>query len=194
MKEGASDTKAPPARTIVQRAAPPAKPIDGNAAGIPRALEAELESLKLGAVEAVGSILAERLDAIVENKVKKVLSSSMFIATQKMKDAIMKAIQGVLVDSGLLEKFVDRAVEQKLKEARPQSGSSVALKAAAGGTIDAQALKAEVQSIVHKEIAAQTSSEAMKEMIDEKFRAISLYLKSDVIPKAVAQALKPKPA
>ncbi len=43
---------------------------------------------------------------------------------------------------------------------------------------------------MQKEVALALGSENMKILIDEKFRAISLYLKTDVIPKTVAQILK----
>jgi hypothetical protein len=178
---------------VTQRGTPAKAPAEGQEAKLAPEIEAHIELIKVAAAEAVASILAERMDAIVENKVKKALSTSIFVATQKMKDAIMKAIQGVLVDSGLLEKFVDRSIDQRMKAGQPVPGSTV--KPLAGGSGDTQALKAEIQTMIQKEVASQASSESMKEMIDEKFRAISLYLKSDVIPKAVAQALKaPKPA
>ncbi|HVR74118.1 MAG TPA: hypothetical protein VMT52_07295, partial [Planctomycetota bacterium] len=83
-----------------------------------------------------------------------------------------------LFDSGLMEKMIQKAVDSKMKG----TGGAVA-----GASPD---LKGEVQAMIQKEIGLMLSSEGMKSMIDEKFRAVTLYLKQEVIPKAVAQVLK----
>jgi hypothetical protein len=84
--------------------------------------------------------------------------------TAQVKDVLLEVIHSALFQSGVLEKYVGRAVEQRLEK--------------------------DIGAIVQKEIQATLSSENIKMLMDDKFRAISLYLKQEVIPKAVAQILK----
>lgn len=97
------------------------------------------------------------------------------------KEALTEVIHGVLFESGFLEKFVHRAVDKKLK------GS------AGGGSSQEEvvaACKAELGAVVESKVADGLSGEAFKVLIDDKFRAITLYLQTEVIPKAVAQILQ----
>ena len=82
----------------------------------------------------------------------------------QVKDLLLDVIHSALFQSGVLEKYVARALEQRLEK--------------------------DVTAIVQREIQATLSSESIKVLMDDKFRAISLYLKQEVIPKAVAQILK----
>jgi hypothetical protein len=81
-----------------------------------------------------------------------------------IKDMLLEVIHSALFQSGVLEKFVARALDQRLEK--------------------------DIIAIVQREIQVTLSSENVKVLIDDKFRAISLYLKQEVIPKAVAQILK----
>ena len=47
-----------------------------------------------------------------------------------------------------------------------------------------------VDGIIQKAVAEAMSSEDIKQLIDSKFRAITLYMKTDVIPASVKQVLK----
>jgi hypothetical protein len=82
----------------------------------------------------------------------------------KLKDTLLEVIHGALFTSGVLEKYVTRAVNQRLET--------------------------DIKEIIQREIQTTLSGENVKILIDDKFRAISLYLKTEVIPKAVAQILK----
>jgi hypothetical protein len=81
-----------------------------------------------------------------------------------LRDTLLEVIHSSLFASGVLEKYVTRAVNEKIES--------------------------EVTALVQREIQATLSSENVKVLLDDKFRAISLYLKSEVIPKTVAQILK----
>ena len=81
-----------------------------------------------------------------------------------LRDTLLEVIHTSLFTSGVLEKYVTRAVSEKIQT--------------------------EVTALVQREIQATLSSENVKILLDDKFRAISLYLKSEVIPKTVAQILK----
>jgi hypothetical protein len=81
-----------------------------------------------------------------------------------LRDTLLEVIHSTLFTSGVLEKYITRAVNDKIQN--------------------------EVLQLVQREIQATLSSENIKILIDDKFRSISLYLKSEVIPKTVAQILK----
>ncbi len=137
----------------------------------------------LTASQGVPSI--DGIESLIDQKIKKAIAGSVSTGNDRTKEALLHVIQAVLFESGLLEKVVGRAIEQKL-ESLPPGGAHQRLSEATGK---------EIQGMIQKETSALLASEEMKTMIDEKFRAITLYLKSDVIPKAVQQALKgPKPA
>lgn len=117
---------------------------------------------------------------------------------EKVKDVVAGVVSGTLFDSGLLQKYVARSVEQKL-EAQGQDLESRLekilrergahlLQSALSETLSK--MRRELQALVEKECAATLSSENLKILIDDKFRAISIYLKTDVIPKTVSQMLK----
>jgi hypothetical protein len=115
----------------------------------------------------------------LEKKLEEIQQRSLESHAAKTKEVLMELVKGILFDSGLLEKVVLRAVEKKLKE-----GSGVG----SGASVPADT--ANLQALVKREISSSLSGEAVKEMLDDRFRAISVYLKTEVIPKAVSQALK----
>lgn len=149
-----------------------------------QAVDAKLEDLKKRMADKFVEILGERIEPLVDAKVKKAMNGTTSGAAGppgNTKEAFMKIIQGALFDSGLMEKMIQKAVDAKVKGAGGGAGAGV------GASPD---LKVEVQAMIQKEIGMMLSSEGMKSMIDEKFRAVTLYLKQEVIPKAVAQVLK----
>lgn len=151
-------------------------------------LNARLEELKK-VVSAGIERVQEKATALVDERIKRGLQGSFKALTNTTKDALNQVVQAILFDSGILEKLVQRIVEERLKEAGAIGGGGAA---AAGSLSEEQ--KKETLDLFQKELSAALASEQMKMLIDDKFRAISLYLKSDVIPKAVQEALKPKAA
>ncbi len=110
----------------------------------------------------------------------------------KGKEIFKQAIFGGSLD---LKKVVARVVEQSLE-------SRGGLPAAAGGSPPPQAsieaavqtyitqhLERDIGRVIQTEIKTFLSSELMREMLDSKFRAIDVYLKTDVIPKIVKREL-----
>ena len=110
-----------------------------------------------------------------------------------MGDLLKRTITSVLLESGFLEKFVTSIVTKKIAE----SGGG-------GGDVTAQArelskqfltenlgtiFQSQIKPQLEAEIQQWMSSEAMKVLLDDKFRAVTLYLKTDVIPTAVRQAM-----
>jgi hypothetical protein len=150
-------------------------------------IDEKLEDVQRRATENLANVIAERVDPVIDSKIRKALQGSVASNNARTKEALLQVIQGVLFESGLLEKLILKNLEQKLQSLPAGGGGG-------GGTLSEQGKK-EVQTLVQKEVATTLSSEQVKQLIDDKFRAISLYLKQEVIPKAVSQILKgPKPA
>ncbi len=49
--------------------------------------------------------------------------------------------------------------------------------------------QAEIRGVIQKEMKSALASDDLKELLDEKLRAVTLYLKNEVIPKAVQQVI-----
>lgn len=81
-----------------------------------------------------------------------------------------KLINSVLIESGFLEKIVASTLSHQFDE-------------------DSE-FAAVIHNSVQKEIKTWLSSNEMKELMDDKFRHVTVYLKTDVIPTAVRQALE----
>lgn len=92
------------------------------------------------------------------------------------KDKLAEVINAVVFESGILSKVIKSEMDSVLK-----------------GAIEAH-LKKELPKLLNDNVSTAVSeclgSEEVKLLIDTKFRAITMYLKSDVIPKAVKQLLQ----
>lgn len=131
-----------------------------------------------------GQLLAEvsrkivpEIEARLEGRLQALVARSAGRAPGEgeFKELITGILSATLFESGMLEKLIERKVDE--------------LRRSLQSSFIAEARK-EISSIVGREVAAALGSENMKILIDEKFRAISVYLKTDVIPKTVAQILK----
>lgn len=105
------------------------------------------------------------------------------IDPSKAKEMLAEIVQSVLFDSGILEKFVSKKIEEGGGGLSKADAKSLVEEALAGS------LEEQLKSIVDKQVRIALAGEDIKLLIDDKFRAISLYLKSDVIPKTVKQVL-----
>ena len=147
------------------------------------------------------AILA-KAEEILGDRIRKALEDHEHsqVGSSKTKEALLKVIQAALFESGLLERTVGRAVDQKLKSVGDAKGG-----APTGGAGREEVIAAikdylsqnfaelcgrEIHTVIQKDVQAILGGEQFKEILEEKFRAISIYLKTDVIPKAVAQQLK----
>ncbi len=92
------------------------------------------------------------------------------------KDKLAEVINAVVFESGILSKVIKSELDDSLK-----------------GAIEAY-LDRELPKFINDNVATAVSdclgSEEVKLLIDTKFRAITLYLKTEVIPKAVKQLLQ----
>ncbi len=95
-------------------------------------------------------------------------------------EKLAEVINAVVFESGILGRIVDQHLEAKLKAAAVSAVQSY-VSTELGKVVEAQ---------VSKVVSEQLNSNQVKELIDSKFRAITLYMKTDVIPKAVKQLLK----
>jgi len=141
-------------------------------------LEGRLQEIEKRLLTRFNSLVTERLEPLMDKKMTHAVGVGGPSGLGATKEALTQVIHGVLFESGLLEKFVHRAVDQKLRTSP------------AGGSAPEGLCKEEIGAVVEDKVAASLSGETLKVMIDDKFRAITLYLKTDVIPKAVAQILK----
>ena len=96
------------------------------------------------------------------------------------KDNLAEVINSVVFESGILAKVIRSELDERLKEAT-------------AAVLDSY-LKRELPKFlnehVSKAVAESLGSEEVKLLIDSKFRAITLYLKTDVIPRVVKQILQ----
>ncbi|MBN1443180.1 MAG: hypothetical protein JXA90_10750 [Planctomycetes bacterium] len=122
------------------------------------------------------------------------------ISEELIGQKLKKLLTGILFESGILERIVSAAVEKQLK--------GLDLSGGAGGGADAlkkesvrlvkEFLSQNLAGLFQKEIRAAVASEMqsfmageeMKVLIDDKFRAIQLYLTTEVVPNNVKQILR----
>ena len=157
-------------------------------------------SVAPAATPSIDEAIVAKAEEIVDARIRKALeeNESSQLSNAKTKEALLKVLQAALFESGLLEKIVHRAVDQRLNGTREGE-------AAAKGGVEAEGFpamkdylaknlpelcKGEIQGIVQKQIQAAFAGENVKMLFDEKFRAISIYLKTEVIPKAISQQLR----
>ena len=95
------------------------------------------------------------------------------------RDQLAEVVHAVVFESGLLKKQIERELESSLKGA---------IKPVIGEYVKNDLSKA-LGDMVQKAVTDLLNSEEIKVLIDSKFRAITLYLKTDVIPKVVKQCL-----
>jgi hypothetical protein len=109
---------------------------------------------------------------------------------EKGKEIFKQAIFGGSLD---LKKVVAKVVEQSLENrGAAQGGQPGATPPDVGAAVEAhlkQHLGKDISRAVQSEIKTFLSSELMKEMLDSKFRAIDVYLKTDLIPKVVKREI-----
>jgi len=130
-------------------------------------------------------------------------SSGSFIVSDKLLgDKFKKLLTSTLFESGILERFVALAVEKKLAELKVSPSGQGPANAEELRKESAKLVKEflsqnlrslfqnEIRGAIQKELQSFLASEDMKIMIDNKFRAVQLYLTSDVVPTTVKQILQ----
>jgi len=138
----------------------------------------------------------EARTAALEARISKLEADGTATLNDHIAEKLKKLIGALFLESGFLEKFVTTVVDRKM-EALPAGGGGEAL-AEESSKIAKQFLtenmsalfETEIKAVMEKELQAFLGSDNMKELLDDKFRAVTLYLRTDVIPTAVRQALK----
>ena len=92
------------------------------------------------------------------------------------RDQIAELINAVVFESGILGKVIDQKFAQRLRAGVEEYAKTE--------------LPSLLDSHIQKAVAEAMNSEDVKQLIDSKFRAITLYMKTDVIPQAVKQVLQ----
>jgi hypothetical protein len=116
---------------------------------------------------------------------------------REIRKQVKEVLNSVLIESGLLKQVVETVVERQLEARGGDGGGGERLRQEAAalakdflsknlGTV----FKDEIQGAVTAATKELLSSEQVKILIDDKFRAVTLYLKTEVIPKAVRQAAR----
>lgn len=147
-------------------------------------LDSRMDEIKKSVTDGLVK-LQERVVPLIDERVSKAHSGSFATLTNTTKEALANVVQAILFDSGILERLVTRIVDEKITS----RGAAPSSTAAAGLNDEA---RKEIAALAQKAITATLAGEQMKMLLDDKFRAITLYLKSEVIPKAVQDILKAK--
>jgi hypothetical protein len=108
------------------------------------------------------------------------------------KEALGAIIQSVLFESGILEKLVNKQIDSKLPSGGDGGGGGAnpdGVKKVLAKELP-ELLHGELKGVAERQVRSAMAGEGMKTLLDDKFRAMSLYLKTDVIPKAVQKVLK----
>ncbi len=119
------------------------------------------------------------------------------VGENELIERIKATMSGVFIDSGLLESLVCRVVDRELESRGDnENGEANDMRKQAGGIVKEflsqnldKIFRKEITSVVEDSIAKFLSGDRVKELIDDKFRAVTLYMKTDVIPKEVEKVL-----
>ena len=123
-------------------------------------------------------------------------ASSGDVSPEKVKAAMTE----VFIDSGLLETLVRRVLTRELDATGGNGGNPGnrdEIRKIAGSLVKdflaenlGRIFNEQIEGVVEQSVSQFLSSERVKELIDEKFRAVTLYMQTEVIPKAVEQSLQ----
>jgi hypothetical protein len=180
-----------------------AGPIDGNKTAhdflslIKQGIEDSLSS-RITELEAQIDALTARLDGG-----ESAGGSPSDDSDESINERIKSEMTQVFIDSGLLEALVRRIVDRKLESRDGGGGDSCnanELRQQSGAIVKeflsqnlGKIFQKEIGSVVEDSIAKFLSGERVKALIDDKFRAVTLYMKTEVIPKAVEKVLSETP-
>ena len=116
----------------------------------------------------------------------------------ELRKAVTEAVSGVLLET----KVIERVVEKQLKAmgGAPAAPSEESAEEARKETVKivreylaknlGPLFQNEIRGVIQKEMRAFLAGDEMKELVDEKFRLINTYLKTEVIPRVVQQELE----
>ncbi len=115
-----------------------------------------------------------------------------------LRKMVTEAVSAVLLESDLLEKLVQRILQNQMKA---EGGIGEDIKALCLDTLRSFSMqtfgplmKTEIKDIVHSKLTEFANTEEFKSALDGRFRALETYLKSDVLPREVAKILEAETA
>ncbi len=114
--------------------------------------------------------IKEEIDRQILEKAKELFKRSVFSGSLDIKKAITKVVENALAARGITGEGQANPAEMIKEHLRENLGPVL-------------------QETVSGEVRKFLSSEELKELLDSKFRAIDLYLKTDVIPKVVKREI-----
>jgi hypothetical protein len=116
-----------------------------------------------------------------------------------IKKTVTEAVSAVLLETKVLERIIDRQIKAHLDGGSAPKGAEGGLEVFRQEVPKivreylqrhlAALFESEVRGVIHKEIMTFMASDELKELMDDKFRLMNTYLKTDVIPKVVQQEL-----
>ena len=117
----------------------------------------------------------------------------------EIKKTVTDAVSAVLLETKVLERIIDRQIKAHLAESPAPKGAEGGLEVFRQEVPKivreylqrhlGAVLESELRVVIHKEIMTFMASDELKELMDDKFRLMNTYLKTDVIPKVVQQEL-----
>ncbi len=121
------------------------------------------------------------------------------VSSADLRKTVAEAVSAVLLETKVLERIIDRQIKAHLG-AVPKTALAEGTAEAARQEVPkivrdylgkhlAALFETEVKGVIHKEIMTFMASDEMKELMDDKFRLINTYLKTEVIPKVVQKEL-----
>ena len=120
-------------------------------------------------------------------------------SSAELKKTVTDAVTSILLETKVLEKIIDRQIKSHLSASPPAKGPEGGLEVFRQEVPKivkdylsrhlATLFETEVQKVIHQEIMNFMASDELKELMDDKFRLMNTYLKTDVIPKVVQQEL-----
>ncbi len=137
-------------------------------------------------IEALKPALEQTVEKIVAEKGAQHPDTTEEELLQKAKHLFRQSISSGSLD---LKNIITKVVEQAVKsQTSMQSGGSAAVEQAVQQHLDAS-LKDDMKALIENKFQEFFSSDQLKELLDQKFRTIDLYLKTDLIPKVVKREI-----
>jgi hypothetical protein len=132
--------------------------------------------------ETVDKALSEQGSKLIEQQAEEAGAKLI----QKTKNIVRQSITSGSLD---LRNIVTRVVEKAIEsQGGLQKQNSDAIEETVNSQLDKK-LGKKMDSVIENKFQDLFSSEKLKELLDQKFRAIDLYLKTDLIPKIVKREI-----
>ena len=132
--------------------------------------------------EALGRFAEESVRAAIEKQTEKLAprAPNGGVSAEDLRQTVAEVVGAALIETDLIDKLVERHLKNRPQAAGPGGVSTEEVM---------RLVQTEFRGLLAKELKAFLVSNEFKEILDDKFRAITLYLKSDLLPKAIKEQL-----